>query len=390
MSSGNSRLTSRVDVLNSFDPIDRLASDWNRLANGVPFRSFEWYRTWWANYGQGDELQLYVLRQADEIVAIFPLFIERRKPMGTVLRLLGSGEVCSDQQGILWDPSMVDPQAVGFAFASMLAHEDGRLQQDGESKTSEAMAFDLIELDGLSNKCDAMWAFRNRLQQLQFTQQELPTPSTWKIPLPSKPEDYLALLSKPSRRKVRTAWKRIDAQDFCVEFVRTPEQFERIWPIFVALHQDRRRSLGQSGCFTAQSFTNFLRDFAMECLGFGNLEFVYASKGDTPVATELCFRGDSITFAYQLGINPEMLRDNPGWLINAASIRQAIEQGQSAFDLCRGDEEYKRHLGAEPSFSGSIRLVPPRIRSQVWNAALVTQSAIKDWLKSGLSMTGVR
>ena len=76
----------------------------------------------------------------------------------------------------------------------------------------------------------------------------------------------------------------------------------------------------------------------------GLLDLVCVTIAKRPVAIEICFRGEPTTFAYQVGIEPDSLRENPGWLANTASIQRAISLQQTGFDLCRGDEQYKRHL----------------------------------------------
>jgi CelD/BcsL family acetyltransferase involved in cellulose biosynthesis len=65
--------------------------------------------------------------------------------------------------------------------------------------------------------------------------------------------------------------------------------------------------------------------------------------------------------------------------VNAASIRRAIELGLTSFDLCRGDAEYKRQLGAAPTVCKKLRIVPPRLRSRFLNTAMTTGAAVKHW-----------
>ena len=88
----------------------------------------------------------------------------------------------------------------------------------------------------------------------------------------------------------------------------------------------------------------------------------------------------------------QLLVENHGgvdFLINNAgrSIRRAIESGLTNFDLCRGDAEYKRHLGAAPTVCKKLRIVPPRLRSQVLNLAMTTGAAMKNWCHGKLPGT---
>src|SRR5262249_48782604 len=96
------------------------------------------------------------------------------------------------------------------------------------------------------------------------------------------------------------------------------------------------------------------------------------------------------TYEYQVGIDPESLAEYPGWLVNSAAIRHAIENKRKGFDLLRGDEPYKSHLGAEPRACKELRIVPNRLRSQLWHKAWRTGNTMKDWLKNSLCLAGIR
>lgn len=252
------------------------------------------------------------------------------------------------------------------------------------------LAWDLIELDGLTAEGASIGPFLQQLESRGFHCHRRVAANTWRIALPPTMEQYVQTLSKPSRRKMRTALKRLASSECEATFATTEADFDRLWPALVQLHERRRHTLGERECFSCDDFSRFLRTAAQAFRRAGALDLVCVSLAGTPVATELCFRGESTTFAYQTGVNPDALRENPGWLVNAASIQRAIELGQRAFDLCRGDNDYKRHMGAEPAPCLRIRAVPPRLRSQLWDAALVTQTTVKEWLKAGLVMTGMR
>src|SRR5208283_326734 len=84
------------------------AESWDRLARGVPFRSWAWLSSWWRHYGSQspDDLatRLMVLGALDasgRLAGIAPWYLKRSTAKGWVLRWLGSGEVCSDYASIL-------------------------------------------------------------------------------------------------------------------------------------------------------------------------------------------------------------------------------------------------------------------------------------------------
>jgi len=215
--------------------------------------------------------------------------------------------------------------------------------------------------------------------------------SCWRILLPPTWEAYLSMLSKPTRRRVRWAEKKLrDTKNCSVKVVRNEAELESAWRVLVDLHQRRRGSLGQAGCFSSDRFGCFLKEVASRLLSSGDLHMAWVEVQGRPIAAGLNLRGGKVTYAYQVGIDPDALEQNPGWLVNTAAIRQAIEEGHHGFDLLRGDEPYKGHLRAEPRAVHEIRIVPDRLRSQLLHTAWRTGTTVKDWLKTGLALTGMR
>ena len=379
-----------IQLHTSFADIAAFASEWNRLAAGVPFRRWDWQATWWRHFGDGHQLFVLTAHDGDQCVGIAPFFVERIHPMGHVVRIMGAGEVCSDYQSILAEAQHA--VRVGTSIAMWFVNQ---IQRQGQETAKPDLAADvpdwsLMELSGVDGDCPTLQAFLQKLQQHGFIARQQSLVNTWLVPLPAHIDDYIQTLSKPCRRKVRGALKRFKTSDCDVSLADSDEDFERIWDAFVDLHQRRRNSLGEAGCFASDRFTHFLFDAAKTFRSAGLLDLVCVTIAKRPVAIEICFRGEPTTFAYQVGIEPDSLRENPGWLANTASIQRAISLQQTGFDLCRGDEQYKRHLGAQAKPCVEIRVVPPELRSQLWNAALVSRSTVQDWLKTSLSVTGIR
>ena len=77
-------------------------------------------------------------------------------------------------------------------------------------------------------------------------------------------------------------------------------------------------------------------------------------------------------------------------MINIATIRHAIEQGQHTFDFLRGDEPYKAHWRAEPMNTITYRIVPRKTLSQVRHGLWLAGDNVKSWVKTGLDLAGMR
>jgi CelD/BcsL family acetyltransferase involved in cellulose biosynthesis len=155
------------------------------------------------------------------------------------------------------------------------------------------------------------------------------------------------------------------------------------------LHQRRRIALGQPGCFASDRFGEFHREVASELLAAGQLRLFWLELDGSPVAAEYQLAGGGVTYAYQAGVDPLRIDEEPGRLITIATLQHAIAEGQQAFDFLRGDEPYKAHWRAEPRQTHSYRVAAgsraARIRHHAWTAA----DGMRDWLKTGIAaLTG--
>jgi CelD/BcsL family acetyltransferase involved in cellulose biosynthesis len=363
---------------------DALADRWNHLSGDVPFRRWEWNRAWWRHYGQTHELfVLTVYDNAGLLVGLAPWYMEQTPGAGRVIRFLGSGEVCSEYATLLIEPGHeVD---VCSTLVQWLADAVSDSTHDSENR------WDLLELAGVDADDDIVTALRLRFATDDFTIHERPGLNCWRIPLPATWDEYLAMLSRPNRRRVRSAEKRLrESADCKIKPVANEADFELAWNLLVDLHQRRRHSLGEPGCFSSEPFGQFLRNVSKQFLHAGYLHMVHIELAGRPIAAALNFWGGHVTYAYQVGIDPESLAENPGWLVNTACIQHAIATAQLGFDLLRGDEPYKGHLRAQPRPSKELRIVPNRLRSQLWHTAWRAGTTMKDWVKSSLALAGLR
>ncbi len=371
-----------VRLIERVEDLQALASAWTSLAGDIPFRQWYWHASWRQHFSDplsGFTLAVY---QADRCVGLVPLVRERGVSWCRHLSWSGSRSVCSDHQAILALPE--DRIAVAQAAADWLVDAaQGKLGY-------EPAVWDLIEIDGWDGNDLGNQALLSRLQQHGCTVHNRSTVSTWRIALPVDLTDYPTQLSKSSRRKVRTAMQQLDAGQFTVQWSDHPTDLQSIWACLVDLHQQRRTSLGDAGCFADLRFTHFLWDAVMAAYPTGQLDLAAVWDGNRAIAAEIAFRGGAITYVYQIGTNPAALKTNPGWLANLALIRRASADGLTHVDLCRGDSEYKRYLGAAPTECVHYRIAAPRVKARLLDTALVAGSLVKDWYRTNLETSGIR
>jgi CelD/BcsL family acetyltransferase involved in cellulose biosynthesis len=374
-----------VSRISTVDELLALAGDWNRLAGDVPFRLFAWHHAWWRHYG-GSPRELFVLVARDaetrnQIRGIAPWFVESTGSRGRVIAPLGSGEVCSDYQSILTQPA--DAEAVTDAIADWLTAS--------ANDQCSGSAWDLLHLDSIPTDDEAISRLVSHLWTGGNTIHRESGSNCWRIALEGDWEQYVESLSKSHRKQVRRLERRNFATGRAVlHTADSPDSLRRGMDLLVKLHQLRRQSLGQVGCFASGIFTGFLHDAAAAMLADGKLRLHWIEIDGVPAAVEFQLAGGGVTYAYQAGVNPVLLDEEPGRLINIATIRHAIEHGESGFDFLRGDEPYKAHFRAEPRETVTYRIVPQRTLAQVRHGLWLAGDSVKSWVRTGLELAGMR
>jgi CelD/BcsL family acetyltransferase involved in cellulose biosynthesis len=193
--------------------------------------------------------------------------------------------------------------------------------------------------------------------------------------LPTSWDDLLARLSKSRRGKIRAQERRfLESGRAAVKSAEDEATLRQGLDVLHRLHQARRESLGDDGCFTVPRFERFLEDAAGRLQRAGQLRLQWLEVEGQPAAVEFDLLGGDTLYYYQTGMNPDLAEISPGWLLQIASLKAAMADGLAYFDFLRGDEEYKLTWGAEPRPLVQIRIAArrplARLRQQLWIAAL--------------------
>jgi len=371
----------RVVLISDPDALRALRDPLNQVADPVPFRRWEWIEACWCHFHNRRttasrteiEHELFVLAvygSGGELLGAAPLFKQPTRSGRGILRWLGSDESCSDYLGIVARPDR--REQVAIALADWLTTEGNSL-------------WDRLELTGVDADDPNMIAWAAALRRAGAIVHQRPGINCWRLDLPDRWDDYLACLSKPHRKQVRRADKRLFATGRAkCHTVETERDLEYAFPILVDLHQRRRQSLGEPGLFSLPAYTEFQRDVAPRLLCQGMLQLHWLTVDDRVVAAEYNLANDSTIYSYQSGIDPEALDLNPGWLLQIATIRQAIDDGYARYDFLRGDEPYKQRWRATVRPSVETRVVPNRPMARIQFGIWAGRERAKQWIKTAL------
>jgi CelD/BcsL family acetyltransferase involved in cellulose biosynthesis len=372
-----------IRCLTSLDELAPYADDWDRLAADSPFRRWTWLSHWWRHYGPTSDTEALRSRLATlcvfddtALIGVAPWYLECSAMRGRVLRSLGSGEVCSDYLGVLCDPARED--AVLESLADYLVKN---ALDDGQ----DAMRWDLLDLDGIDAEDRTMSAFADRLADLGCSVHRRAGLSCWRMDLPVEWEAFVASLSRSLRRDVRRLERNLlDTDRVVVHRIKRIEDLPEAMDIFVDLHQRRRKSLGEAGCFASARFLAFYRDVVPDLFRQGQIEFFWLELDGRPVAAEYQLVSNGVLYEYQAGMDPEATKHQPGKLIDVAILRQAIASGYRAFDFLRGNERYKARFGGRSRPSVEFRVAPRRPVAQLRQNLWLVKYNVKEWVKEAI------
>ena len=366
-----------VKLIQNFDELTNLENKWNELTTGVPFRQWQWLHVWWKHYhmnrDQSTELfTLAVFDENEQLVAVAPWYLDQAA--GQTLKMLGTGEVCTDYTSLLLLPEK----------------RESAIESLADFLIDKVMdRWNVIQLDAIAENDPNIRALLALLENRDCMIHEQPALNTWRLALPESWDEFLASVSKSHRKQLRRLQNRVLQTDRAkLHCASTKDEFEQAWSVFVDLHQRRRQSLNEPGCFSSAEFSAFHQDSAAQMLTAGKLRLYWLEVDDEPVAAEYQLAGSDCMYAYQAGVNPDRLDLEPGRLITVATLQKAIEQGYESFDFLRGDEPYKAHFRATSLKNFTYRVIAPKRIAKVKHHVWLASEKIKSFAKRQLSATG--
>lgn len=371
---------STCSLITSNEDFRSLEVQWNRLAVGNPFLTWDWMFSWWEVFGRGNQLLIFVVRDASgNIEGILPLFKTVTSAGTRVLRCLGSGAACSDYMSVICQDS--ERERIETVIARTLVNSKA-------AKRSIAR-WDILDLEGHSN--ESFNALINYLASSGCPTHRQEIDGCWITELEDSFEKFEMRLRKSFRRKTKKAKKNL--VDPAVEFkvYETEADLQRVWSRFCELHQRRRETLGQPGCFADPLFERFLLNATRKLIRKGQAKLAHATVEGKDLGFVLVFATKNRYWKYQSGQSPELNKWEPGYLVTTGLIKEAIANGIGSYDFLRGDEPYKRFWDTTrvPLYRSRIAAptVSARMRHRIWLVGKTVKNQLS-LIKSNQSVTG--
>ena len=287
---------------------------WSALAeaSGNVFLTWEWLSSWWATFGEGNELVLRLWRRPGGTPAVLlPLYRQPRRPRA--LRLLGHPQ--SDLLGPVCAPQ--DRPAALAALRSVLAHEGAELFVGNAMPVAESWAG---ELGGVSIERE-------------------PSPAMtiggrdWEEILAQRSSNFRSQMGRVERRLEKEGevrWRLADA-----------ESLERDFETLVRLHSERWDEA--VGTFEGP-WGELHRRFLPLALERAWLRLLLLELDGEPVGAIYNLRYAGVESFYQSGRDPGRDKLKLGLALQIHAIRAAAEAGVREYRFLRGDEPYKKRF----------------------------------------------
>ncbi len=337
--------------------------------------SMDWLGAWWHQYGVGHQLHVVAVAEGNQLLGFVPCY-EHETRLGKQLRFIGSGSVCSD-----YLRAVVDPTCADEAYKSLNECMHKSLTQ----REIEALHFEGVSHDDAWTPQLATFA-----NDSGYSMRVQPMVNSWSLKLPASwIELHQSQRGRSVYRKAKKCIARIESGELTVRQLSRVCELNEGMEHLIRLHQARRESIGDQGCFSDARFEPFLRHALKQMLADGTACFCMCETNGIVIGIALLLLGSETVFMYQSGVDPRYLMLEPGHATVTGGLLFAMANGYKYYDFLRGDEPYKTYWGAQPQRLQRIILAPQTLKAQTIEVVYRNLS----WLRScydDLSGSGIR
>jgi CelD/BcsL family acetyltransferase involved in cellulose biosynthesis len=337
----------KLQVYRNLQDLELLAKSWNQLveesASHVPFLRYEYLTSWWQTLGGGEwengDLFVVVARTEDgDINGIAPLFFTKNLDGKPALMFLGSIEI-SDYLDVIVRPDDL-PNFV-----------DALLEFLTESGVP---AWEVLDLYNLLEDSPTLEVLKDSAARLGLTHTQEQLQPAPRVALPEDWDTYLAGIQKKQRHEIRRKIRRAEGAPegirwYIVEDETTLEdEIEAFLELMAYDHHKEK--------FLTDVMRTQMKAAIHTAFQAGWLQLAFLEVGGEKAAAYLNFDYANQLWVYNSGLNFEMGYYSPGWVLLGYLIQWAIDNGRTALDFMRGDENYKYRFGGIDRFIQRVQI----------------------------------
>jgi CelD/BcsL family acetyltransferase involved in cellulose biosynthesis len=345
-------LTVHVESAASFA---RMRETWTALlrrsANPTPFLAWEWLHACWTHLSSRTTLALLTIRDGAELVAVAPLGRRRSHTLPYLdgFEWLGAGDAGSDYLDVLVDRDRVAETVDALAAAVDRCGLPLRLRH----LPTPSIASELAQ----------------RLRRRGWSCRAASDGICPHVPLAGHTWDgWLGTIGPAHRANIRRRLRALAPRGLTFARVVTEDERREALAALARFHEERFGPDGSTALSTP-ALRAFHEDVTRRLMAAGML-WLQALRLDGRLAAVLygLTLGNRVYF-YQHGFDAAAARDSAGLVLMALSIRAALDEGASDFDLLYGTEPYKRLWARGERRLARLELFPPHLGGAVQHAA---------------------
>jgi CelD/BcsL family acetyltransferase involved in cellulose biosynthesis len=318
-------------VVFSDDGRDFQRRGWRELVEADPAGTFfhtpEYLKLYWEEFGERPEHLLLAFAEDDDGTQVGAVAFEG---IDATLRFLGGTEV-TDYMGPVGLPDR--QEAVAKELWAALASRD-----DWRDADLRGLPEDRPWLGLLAGAAAGIGLEVEVTDDQNGVAPFLELPDTW--------EAYLEGLPAKLRHEIKRKAKKLEAETGPYRIVTaTQENLHALLDRFVELH---RMSEGPKGVFMQPGMEIFFRRLGETFGPAGIFRLTFIEVGGQLAAGTIGFEFGGTSSLYNSAFDRTWGALAPGMVLVGEDIRLAIEDGCGAFDLLKGDYQYKYRFGAVP------------------------------------------
>ena len=347
-----------ITTITGIEEFAELEQHWEQLVDkdeqaGI-FNGWTWNWLWWQHYSHLGELHILLVKQADELVAIVPLYrtitCTLRFVRADTLRFLGSGgDTSPDDLTVITLPAARQAALIAVCDHLLNALFPARLQLTDLPEDSTFWQL-------LQPRLSAQRGYLGPVEKHGRRQAILP--DNW--------NDYLCQISRNTRKQFKRRRNRLQRAGIvkfkCCE---SASELARASEALIALHRARWEGKGETGSFRTDSYIGFHQDLMRALLQRDELWLMTLELDDQIIGVEYAFCINRTLAFFQTGFDPAYEHLSPGHLLMTQAIETGIERGVNRIDLLKGDYPYKTSYASDVHVSVNVDYFKPGLLSRL-------------------------
>jgi len=324
-----------VDVVSTYQAFLNLQSAWDVLADAAnldhPFLEFEWNRAWFDCCGKDSELNILVLYDGREVVAIAPLILTRVKMWGVQLMRLG------------------------FFYNDHVPRADFIVAQ-GRSDVyrviwkhlMENRNWDLLQLCQLPDGSETLPQLQSLAAEDGCLSDVWASGAAPYVTMSESWGQYFEGLPSKHRSNLRNRFKRLNQIGAVeIEAITGEDDVEDAIQPALALEAAAWKGLSGTAVSCDPDLTHFYTKIAERSARKGWLRLNFLKAGPKRIAFDFSLVYKNRLFLLKLGYDPDFAAYSPSNLLFCLALQGSFERGLAVYDLLGQTADWKRNWTEE-------------------------------------------